>query len=168
MHQVKKNRKTIINFIILGMLFIIVFFKVGDNSKKYALAGKYPLSPKINRRLKTKQNFNVFTYYELGGWVHFITGKKVFIDSRLEIYSLNLFHEYLTVLSAENNWKKILDKYNTDAVLLINPDKREFDYSIIKEIVPTYNSPLYKKLIENNWEITAKNKKGLFILLEKK
>ena len=87
--------------------------------------------------------------YEYGGELIY-NDIPVFIDGRADLYSKYNFKDYLDIANSNNDYKRIIDKYDFD-YLLINKNsnvynylKYESDYSVLYR---NKNLILYKKTV---------------------
>jgi len=54
-----------------------------------------------------------------GGWFEFaVTDVSMFVDSRAEFFSDEIWHQYFSVLRVEDDWVEILDGWGVDVVVL--------------------------------------------------
>jgi hypothetical protein len=79
---------------------------------------------------------NVFNYFPWGGYLlyRFWPEQLVFIDGQTDFYGEKLTNEYGQVISAQNNWNEILEKYDVSWVII--PINSEFDKALDQD--PTW------------------------------
>ena len=67
------------------------------------------------------QNLRGRTYHEIGAGSYLMWAlwpqQQIFVDSRINLYSAEQWREYFAVLSAQDGFEKILDKYQVDYIL---------------------------------------------------
>jgi hypothetical protein len=45
-------------------------------------------------------------------------GYKVFVDSRIELYSDDIWMDYLAITNAQSDWEELLDKYQVNTLMI--------------------------------------------------
>ena len=60
---------------------------------------------------------NCFNCDNWGGYIHYKTGNRVFIDDRLDFYGSDFFLDYGKVINLDPDYKKILEKRKIEWIL---------------------------------------------------
>ena len=74
----------------------------------------------VNFLKKVSLNGNMFNDDEFGDYIIYSAHShyKVFIDSRVDMYGIDQFKDYLTMLYFKPGWEKIIEKYKINWVIL--------------------------------------------------
>lgn len=144
-HEEKRSTRNITNEYIMPLILLIfLVFTITNTNFKYekdlslSLVANY-LDNNTNKDIK------IYTGYNEGGYLEY-RGYKCYIDPRAEVFikSINkkedIFTEYYNLQMGYINYKKFLNKYN-------------FDYLLLKDdILETYieEEPSYKKVYKTD------------------
>jgi len=104
-------------FIVIGtMTAVSVFFPeklhIGLDSTRYPID--------IVDHIKTKNiQGNLFNQYGWGGFLLWaLPDHKVFIDGRMDVYKRDVSDPYKTIITLEEGWEELIDKYAIQHILL--------------------------------------------------
>lgn len=90
---------------------------------------------------------NLFNSYGWGGYLIWnLPAVKVFADGRTDLYGDEILMEWLYLIHAQDEWKKILEKWNIDW-LLVEP-----------------NQPIVKYLIQAEWEVIYRDEVSIILV----
>ncbi|HEY9793502.1 MAG TPA: hypothetical protein V6D22_24090 [Candidatus Obscuribacterales bacterium] len=67
------------------------------------------------KKLPEKGGFNLDNW---GGYITYKTGRRVFIDDRLDFYGRDFFLDYAHIIGLSRDWKDLIDKYKINWILL--------------------------------------------------
>lgn len=99
---------------------------------------------KAMMQLPEKGGFNLDNW---GGYIRYKTGRRVFIDDRLDFYGQDMFVDYGHIIQLGDNWRQLLDKYKINWVLMPK------------------NSVMALQLAESpDWETKAKDEAAILVV----
>lgn len=131
------NKLTIFSILFVSSLFLLMF--VGNFSGiKKNLNFRY-LDDEIIELIKDEKPKRLYNMYNYGGELVY-NDIEVFIDGRADLYSLYNYEDYLNISKLENDYVKLIDKYDFDYFLV---DKSYSIYTYLK-----YNDS-YEKIFNN-------------------
>jgi len=85
------------------------------------------------------QDGNVFNSFTWGGYMLYRMWPttRVFIDGQVDVYGETIFRDYLDVMSMNNDWETILDKYNVQWMLI--PTKEPLAQTLKADQIDPWN-----------------------------
>lgn len=82
-------------------------------------AGVFPVQAVARLRQQGLPQGNGFNTYEWGGYLDYALPEcHAFIDSRSDIYSEQLLHDYMTIIDLGSGWEQLLNRYDVRWALL--------------------------------------------------
>lgn len=138
----KEDKYTYPAIIIVGILFLSLFAFNYKASLK-GISNK-SLNKEIVTLIKKEKPKRLFNLYDYGGELIY-NDIKVFIDGRADLYSNYNFEDYLNISKLQNDYIKLINKY-------------DFDYFLVNK---SYSIYTYLKYNDNYQEIY--NKDGLYL-----
>ncbi len=135
-----------VGMIIISILFFGIF--IFNSKKLFTTNYSYFLKSediKYIKKLKPKKLFNI---YDFGGDLIY-NDIKVFIDGRADLYSKDLFNEYLYIANLDGDFYSYICKYDFDYFLV--GDTIQIDYYL------RYNNNYRLIYKNNNVKLYAKN-----------
>jgi hypothetical protein len=104
----------------LGVGILIVALALAANRVEYKFDESRKPVDAVNFLKKVHIKGNMFNNDEFGDYIIYSAHLqyKVFIDSRVDMYGIDQFKDYLTVLYFEPGWEKIIEKYKINWVIL--------------------------------------------------
>ena len=146
---VKEINISIMPICILSSLIVLILAVSIYDFGYINLTYKLNLDKQVVSIIKEEKPKRLFNMYEYGGELIY-NDIPVFIDGRADLYSKYNFKDYLDIANLNNDYKRIIDKYDFD-YLLINKSsnvynylKYESDYSVLYR---NKNLILYKKTV---------------------
>jgi tetratricopeptide (TPR) repeat protein len=121
------------SYVIVALLFSFFLFGLQRDYKNIELSvrkGYYPEGV-VQFIKEQKIQGNIFNSFDYGGFLiwHLYPQLKVFIDGRVPtVYSEDFFWLHRQGLENEKMWKKLVDEYDIDIVLI--DDRREIGYRV--------------------------------------
>jgi hypothetical protein len=99
---------------------------------------------KAMMELPEKGGFNLDNW---GGYIAYKTGRRVFIDDRLDFYGQERFIKYGRIIQIDSDWRKLLDEFGINWVLM------------------PHNSAMALSLATSpGWEVRAKDKASILVV----
>ena len=141
------DKGTISSILVFACMMFGLFFVRRDSLKLHNYS--YLLLEKDIEIIEKENPKRLFNMYEYGGELIY-NDISVFIDGRADLYSKYNFKDYLDIANLNNDYKKLIDKYDFD-YLLIN--KKANIYYYLKDnneydnIYENKNLILYKKTV---------------------
>jgi hypothetical protein len=96
------------------------------------------------KTLPEKGGFNLDNW---GGYITYKTGRRVFIDDRLDFYGHDFFVDYGHILGMQADWHDLIDKYKINWILLPK------NYNVIQVLRKT-----------PDWEVKGEDKAAILIV----
>jgi hypothetical protein len=107
-------------FLWLGVGILILTLAVATNRVEYQFdASRKPVEA-VNFLKRVSLKGNMFNDDEFGDYIIYGAHShyKVFIDSRVDMYGIDQFKDYLTMIYFKSGWEKIIEKYKINWVIL--------------------------------------------------
>ena len=148
---VKEIKVSNLPIYILSSLIVLILGVSIYNFKYVNITNKLNLNGEVIKIIKKEKPNRLFNMYEYGGELIY-NDIPVFIDGRADLYSKYNFKDYLDIANLNNDYKKLIDKYDFDYLLInkkaniYNYLKYESSYNILYE---NKNLILYKKTVNN-------------------
>ena len=132
---------------LLGVALVAALPWVGPRRPIVSGMPPAPLVVAADRQLPA--GARVFVYQPWASWVEFASPEvRVFVDSRIEIFPESVWQEYQTAAAGGHDYRKVLDSWGVDAVML-----------------PTDGSSLVDALAEDPvWILTYEDERGLLFM----
>jgi len=114
--------QTILNSILLGILFIAVILKVSlvfpESANNKVFQETLPVEA-VNFIKANHLQGRLFSSYNWGGYLLWTLPQyPVFIDGRTDLYNDELINQWVQVVRAETGWQDVLEKWNVHLILL--------------------------------------------------
>ena len=146
---VKEIKVSMIPICVLSVLIIFILGVSIYNFRYVNLTNKLNLNDEVIRIIKKEKPNRLFNMYEYGGELIY-NDIPVFIDGRADLYGKYNFKDYLDIANLNNDYKKLIDKYDFD-YLLINKKASIYNYLRYEDEYSTLyennNLILYKKTV---------------------
>ena len=148
---VKEIRVSNLPIYILSSLIVLILGVSIYNFKYVNITSHLNLDDEVIKIIKKENPKRLFNMYEYGGELIY-NDVDVFIDGRADLYSKYNFKDYLDISNLNNDYKKLIDKYDFDYLLInkkaniYNYLKYESSYNVLYE---NKNLILYKKTVNN-------------------
>ena len=116
--------KNILNAIIICLLFGAAIWKIYEVNQPELIAKTereiFPVGA-VQWLKDNEPRGNLFNEYNWGGYLIWHNRETpVFVDGRTDLFGDEILQDYLDVLSAQDDWMNILDKYQIDVLLIRN------------------------------------------------
>jgi len=143
-----KNRYANILIVSLSIMLIVAFVNLRSNdlNNNYVYLNNDVF--KVIKKEKPKRLFNMYDYG--GDLIH--NDIEVFIDSRADLYSGELFNDYLVISNLSGDYIKTIDKYNFDYMLVGSNYRIYYYLKYNKDYELVYSNDgilLYKKIVND-------------------
>jgi len=117
--------KNILNAVIICLLFGAAIWKINEVNQPYLIAKAeaeiFPVDASERLKNNSDEETKLFNEYNWGGYLIWHNrNNPVFVDGRTDLFGDEILQDYLGILSAQDNWLNILDKYQIDVLLLRN------------------------------------------------
>lgn len=178
----KKRFATIYSISWVASLLIMTTFSFLTIQKgmKVSETNYYPDSALIYLK-ENKGDGNIFAFYGWGGYLIWkYPEEKVFIDGRMPSWRWdspegelsNAFSTYNNILSGEESYKEIFQKFNVRYILIPPEQQKPYDplVSTIESIKSKFGEEetvfnLYEKLLQDSWEVVYEDEKSVLYYL---
>lgn len=119
---------------------VLPWWRSGSLERERLLPAEAP--PRLTRALEASlaPGERIFNSSRWGSWFVFaLPQNPVFVDSRIEVYSLDVWNQYFAISRADEDWKEALERWDVAAVAahrkeqagLIDALEREPDWRLI-------------------------------------